>query len=55
MAAETASFVLACASRNRCLILAKTCSIGFRSGEYFGSRSRLAPASRIALRTAGPL
>jgi len=28
----------AAALLNKCLSLAKTCSIGFRSGEYFGSR-----------------
>src|SRR5258705_10810746 len=28
----------AAALRNTCLSLAKTCSIGFRSGEYFGSK-----------------
>jgi len=34
--------------------LAKTCSIGLRSGEYFGRNTRRAPTSRIALRTAFP-
>ena len=28
----------AAAVRKKCLTLAKTCSIGFRSGEYFGKK-----------------
>jgi hypothetical protein len=28
----------AAALRNKCLNLAKTCSFGFRSGEYFGRK-----------------
>jgi hypothetical protein len=35
--------------------LAKTCSMGLRSGEYFGGKTRRAPTSRIAFRTAFPL
>jgi hypothetical protein len=36
------------------LNLAKTWSIGLRSGEYFGKNTRRAPTARIALRTAFP-
>ena len=36
-AAVNVSIVRAAALRKRCLSFAKTCSIGFRSGEYFGS------------------
>jgi hypothetical protein len=36
------------ALRKRCLILATTCSIGFRSGEYFGRKKSLAPAARMS-------
>src|SRR5437763_1273300 len=50
MAAQTVSTVRAAALRNRCLSLANTCSIGFRSGEYFGSRNSLAPAERMSWR-----
>ena len=32
----------AAALRNKRLSLAKTCSIGFRSGEYFGRKKSLA-------------
>jgi hypothetical protein len=32
----------AAALRNKCLSLAKTCSIGFRSGEYLGRKKSLA-------------
>ena len=49
MVEHTASLVRAAALRSRCLSLAKTCSIGLRSGEYFGSRKSFAPAFRIAL------
>ena len=52
MAAQTASTVRAAAFRSRCLSLAKTCSIGFRSGEYFGRKNSLAPAERMSWRTA---
>jgi hypothetical protein len=38
MAAQIVSSVRAAALRNRCLSLAKTCSIGFKSGEYFGMK-----------------
>ena len=54
MAATTASTVRAAALRNRCFSLAKTCSIGFRSGEYLGRKNNLAPADRIARRMAFP-
>ncbi len=30
-----------------CLSLQKTCSIGFRSAEYYGSKKAFAPASRV--------
>src|SRR3954471_21233532 len=55
MAAQTASTVRAAALRSRCLSLAKTCSIGFRSGEYFGRKKSLAPTERMSSRTALPL
>ena len=42
----------AAALRNKCLSLAKTCSIGFRSGEYFGRKKSLAPAAQMSWRTA---
>ena len=35
--------------------LGEDCSIGLRSGEYFGKNTRRAPTSRIARRTAFPL
>ncbi len=38
--------------RLRAITLLKTCSIGFRSGEYFGRKSSLAPAERMSVRTA---
>ena len=41
MAAHSASTVRAASLRSRCLSLAKTCSIGFRSGEYFGQEEQL--------------
>src|SRR2546426_11694144 len=50
MAAQTASTVRALAFRSRCLSLAKTCSIGLRSGEYFGRKKSLAPAERMSAR-----
>ena len=46
MAEQTVSGVLAATFRKRCLSLAKTCSMGFKSGEYFGRNNSLAPASR---------
>ena len=52
MAAETASTVRAAALRSSVLCLAKTCSIGFRSGEYLGRKISLAPTARMTLRTA---
>ena len=48
MTAMAASTVRAAALRSRCLSLAKTCSIGFRSGEYFGRKNSFAPADRMA-------
>ena len=50
MATQTASRVRAAALRSRCLSLAKTCSIGLRSGECFGRRKSLAPAERMSWR-----
>lgn len=41
------------ASRSRYLSWADTCSIGFRSGEYGGRNTSLAPTLRIAARMAG--
>jgi len=52
---QTASTVRAAALRSRCLSLAKTCSMGLRSGEYFGRKINLAPAARMSWRTALPL
>ena len=52
MAAQTESTVRAAALRSMCLSLAKTCSIGFKSGEYFGRKNNLAPAERMSWRTA---
>ena len=50
-----ASNVRAAAFRSRCLSLAKTCSMGLRSGEYLGRKNSLAPAERISWRAALPL
>ena len=52
MASHTASWVRAAALRSQCLSLAKSCSMGFRSGEYFGRKKSRAPAARMAWRTA---
>lgn len=41
MVAQTPSTVRAAALRSRCLSLAKTSSIGFRSGEYFGRKNSI--------------
>ena len=43
------------AFRTKPFSLAKTCSIGLRSGEYLGRKRRRAPADLFALRTALPL
>src|SRR4030095_9597226 len=51
MAEQTVSKLLAAALRSQCLSLAKACSIGFRSGEYFGRKNSLAPTMRIGSRT----
>ena len=48
---QVVSAVRSAASRNRCLSLAKTCSIGFRSGLYGGRNSKWAPAFRMAFLT----
>ncbi len=55
MAAQTVATVRAAALRSRCLSLAKTCSIGFRSGEYFGRNRSLAPTERMSRRMILPL
>src|SRR6202046_4524304 len=52
LASATASYVRASAFRSKVLNLAKTCSIGLRSGEYLGRNTRRAPTSRIARRMA---
>ena len=49
---QTASAVWAAARRSQCLSFAKSCSMGFRSGEYLGRKSRWAPAALMARRTA---
>src|SRR5512134_3262978 len=54
MASQTASAVRSAALRKRCLSLAKSCSMRLRSGEYFGRKNSLAPADRMARRTALP-
>jgi class 3 adenylate cyclase len=52
---QNARFVLrASAFRSRVLNLAKTCSIGLRSGEYLGRKTRRAPTARMAFRLIGP-
>ena len=48
MASIRPSYERAWALRSECFSLEKTCSIGFRSGEYLGRKSSLAPAARIA-------
>jgi hypothetical protein len=55
MALQTASTLRSPALRKRCLSLPKSCSIGLRSGEYFGRKNSLAPTDRMARRTALPL
>jgi hypothetical protein len=54
MASETASRVRGAVFRTKPLSLAKSCSIGLRSGEYLGRNRRRAPAAMIAFRTALP-
>ena len=55
MASQTVSTVRLAALRSQCLSFAKSFSMGFRSGEYLGSKNSLAPAERMARRTALPL
>ena len=55
MASQTASTVRLAALRSKCLSLAKSFSMGLRSDEYLGRKMSLAPALRIAWRTALPL
>ena len=50
MTFHKASCVRLARRRSRCLILAKTSSIGFRSGEYGGRNSSSAPADSISCR-----
>jgi hypothetical protein len=50
MALRMASAVRAAFLRSNVLSLAKTCSIGLRSGEYLGRKIRCAPAVRMAWR-----
>jgi hypothetical protein len=52
LALATASYVRASTFRSKVLSLAKTCSIGSRSGEHFGRNTRRAPTARMACRTA---
>lgn len=51
IARQTASMVRAAAFRRKRLSLAKTCSMGFRSGEYLGRKKSLALAERMRRRT----
>ena len=55
LALATASYARASPFRSKVLNLANTCSIGLRSGEYFGRNTRRAPTARMARRTAFPL
>ena len=55
MAVQTAWVVLSAALRSKCLSLAKSLSMGFRSGDYFGRKKSLAPADRMASRIDLPL
>ena len=55
MLRQLASMVRGSVLRSRVLSLAKTCSIGLRSGEERGRKNSLAPAVRIRRRTALPL
>ena len=52
IATQMVSTERAAALRNKCLSLAKTCSIELRSDEYFGRKKSLAPAARMSWRTA---
>lgn len=54
MASSKASWVLVAASRRRCFVLAKNCSIGLRSDEQGGRKIMCAPTLRIAARAAFP-
>ena len=49
LAFATASYVRASAFRSKVLNLAKTCSIGLRSGEYLGRNTRRAPGGSDGL------
>src|SRR5437773_5089542 len=55
MAAQIASRVRWAAFRKRCLSLEKTCSMGFRSGEYLGRKNSFTPAALRAWRMTFPL
>ena len=52
---DTASSDLGAAFRTKALSFEKSCSIGFRSGEYLGRNRSRAPAAFTASRTALPL
>lgn len=55
MARLTAIWDRASALRSRCLSLAKTCSIGFRSGEYFRQKEQLGSGVADGLSNVGTL
>jgi len=52
---QTSSMVRFWTERIQCLILAKVCSIGLRSGEYGGRYQSRAPAALIKLRRGADL
>jgi len=55
MRLQVSSVVRSAALLSMRLSFAKTCSMGFRSGEYGGRKRSFAPAARIAFLTPGPL
>ena len=55
MRCQRPSAVLSSAFRKSNLSLAKTCSMGFRSGEYEGRKSKCAPAALIMHQALSPL
>ena len=55
MCRHVSSMVRFWAWRIQCLILAKACSIGLRSGEYGGRNQSLAPAALMNWRMAAAL
>src|SRR5271168_648817 len=54
LAWQTGSWLRAPAFRSRVLNLANMCSIGLRSSDYFGKKTRRAPTSRTVRRAAFP-